>query len=143
MSNYPNRYSQHFRQPSASTSASGSPALVARINEKKQELENLMALRDLSAGLAKQMEELEGKLATLTDGTEAVAAVLSNWHNVLRAIAMASSKIPQPKEEAEEDNPFAPKPKQEKQEEHDGLRRDENGVLMPQTLVRIPVLPQK
>lgn len=55
----------------------------------------------------------------------------------------AAAKIPQPKEEAEEDNPFAPKPKQEKQEEHDGLRRDENGVLMPQTLVRIPVLPQK
>jgi DASH complex subunit DAD2 len=43
---------------------------MARINEKKQELESLMALRDLSAGLAKQMEELEGKLATLTDGTE-------------------------------------------------------------------------
>lgn len=74
MSNYQNRYSQHFRQPSASTSSTGSqqqsPALVARINEKKQELENLVALRDLSAGLAKQMEQLEEKLATLADGTE-------------------------------------------------------------------------
>lgn len=73
MSNYQNRYSQHFRQPSASASSTGphqSPALVARINEKKQELENLIALRDLSAGLAKQMEHLEEKLATLADGTE-------------------------------------------------------------------------
>lgn len=73
MSNYQSRYSQHFRQPSVSTSSAGSqqsPALVARINEKKQELGNLIALRDLSAGLAKQMEHLEEKLATLADGTE-------------------------------------------------------------------------
>ena len=58
------------------------------------------------------MSVLEEKLATLADGTEgmcctclytvqkwslmmtmtAVALVLSNWHNVLRAISMASSK---------------------------------------------------
>ena len=31
----------------------------------------------------------------------AVATVLSNWHNVLRAISMASSKIPVPKEDEE------------------------------------------
>lgn len=39
------------------------------------------------------MEQLEEKLGTLSDGTEAVAAVLSNWHNVLRAISMASCKF--------------------------------------------------
>lgn len=85
--------------------------LLARINEKKAELENLKELRDLSAGLAGQMQMLEEKLATLSDGTEgmqmiglvtlphlvlmlliAVALVLGNWHNVLRAISMASSK---------------------------------------------------
>ena len=54
------------------------------------ELENLKQLRDLSAGLAGQMQQLEEKLATLSNGTEAVAAVLGNWHNVLRAIHMAS-----------------------------------------------------
>ena len=91
---------------SSQASSGQSPALVARINEKKAELENLKQLRDLSAGLATQMEALEDKLSTLSDGTEgmtfrteyqdpsnlfiAVAAVLSNWHNVLRAINMAS-----------------------------------------------------
>lgn len=49
-----------------------SPILVARINEKRAELENLKQLRDLSAGLAGQMQTLEEKLATLADGTEGV-----------------------------------------------------------------------
>lgn len=67
--------------------------LQTRINEKKAELESLLQLRDLSAGLAGQMEQLERKLATLSDGTEAVAAVLSNWHTVLRAVYMASCTL--------------------------------------------------
>ena len=44
--------------------------LVARINEKKAELESLKQLRDLSGGLAAQMQALEEKLSTLSDGTE-------------------------------------------------------------------------
>ena len=44
--------------------------LVARINEKKAELENLKHLRDLSGGLAAQMQVLEEKLSTLSEGTE-------------------------------------------------------------------------
>jgi DASH complex subunit DAD2 len=96
--------------------------LAARIAEKKAELANLKELQALSAGLADQMQMLADKLTTLSDGTEgmypthimlrqgstgnmwqctglvltwictAVAAVLSNWHNVLRAINMASSE---------------------------------------------------
>lgn len=64
----------HLRQASTSgslaASSGQSPILLARINEKKAELENLKQLRDLSAGLAGQMEMLEEKLATLSDGTE-------------------------------------------------------------------------
>lgn len=65
----------HLRQAStsgslASASSGQSPILLARINEKKTELENLKQLRDLSAGLAGQMQMLEEKLATLSDGTE-------------------------------------------------------------------------
>lgn len=57
--------------PASSTGQS--PALVARVNEKKAELENLKELRDLSAAVASQMEALEQKLATLSDGTEGMA----------------------------------------------------------------------
>lgn len=75
-----------------STSSQLSSALPARIAAKKRELENLRQLRDLSGALAEQMGILEEKLATLRDGTEAVACVLANWDNVLRAISMASSR---------------------------------------------------
>ena len=63
----------NLRHPSigGSLSSSGqSPALVARINEKRSELENLKQLWDLSAELATKMEELEEKLSTLSGGTE-------------------------------------------------------------------------
>lgn len=52
------------------SSSGASPILLARINEKKQELANLKELQALSAGLADQMEMLERKLSTLSDGTE-------------------------------------------------------------------------
>jgi len=61
----------HLRNQSLSASASSqSTALQQRIDEKRVELENLKQLRDLSAGLAGQMEQLEEKLATLSGGTE-------------------------------------------------------------------------
>lgn len=65
----------HMRQGSTSSNpgapSSGQPsALLARVNEKKAELENLKELRELSAAMANQMEALEQKLATLSDGTE-------------------------------------------------------------------------
>ncbi|KAL8780404.1 MAG: hypothetical protein Q9213_006489 [Squamulea squamosa] len=104
------------------SSSGQSPMLLARINEKKAELENLKQLRDLSAGLAAQMQTLQEKLSTLSDGTEAVAAVLSNWHTVLQAINMASMKLPKPKTtEGGEATEIIPQ------------------NALPQTLVRIPV----
>jgi DASH complex subunit DAD2 len=69
---YPTRpISSHMRAPSGSSSSAGqSPALLARIEEKKAELENLKELRELSAAVATQMEALEQRLSTLSDGTE-------------------------------------------------------------------------
>ncbi|KAI9845172.1 MAG: hypothetical protein M1837_005057 [Sclerophora amabilis] len=127
---YPNRpLTSNLRHPSTSSSSQNSSGqssiLAARIVEKKDELENLKQLRDLSAGLARQMQMLEEKLATLADGTEAVAAVLSNWHNVLRAIHMASTKIPAPQRVDETTTA-------------DEGKQDGSGVRLPQTLVRIP-----
>ncbi|KAK3372838.1 DASH complex subunit Dad2-domain-containing protein [Lasiosphaeria ovina] len=125
MSAFPTRsFSSHMRQPSlaaasTSTASTGqSTALAARVSEKKAELENLKELRNLSAALASQMEALEQKLATLSDGTEAIALVLSNWHNVLRAINMASAKLPKPS--TDESSPV------------------DDPAPLPQTLVRIP-----
>lgn len=66
----PARSLSHMRGQSTSGSGAQSPALLARIEEKKAELENLKELRDLSAAVASQMEALEQKLSTLSDGTE-------------------------------------------------------------------------
>jgi DASH complex subunit DAD2 len=70
---YPRPVPSHIRHPSTSlgqNSTGQSPALVARINEKKAELASLKELQALSATLASQMQMLEDKLSTLTDGTE-------------------------------------------------------------------------
>ncbi|KAI0200629.1 DASH complex subunit Dad2-domain-containing protein [Astrocystis sublimbata] len=119
--------SGHMRQGSTNSnpnaqSTGQSAALLARVNEKKAELENLKELRDLSAAVADQMEALQSKLATLSDGTEAIATVVGNWHNVLQAINMASAKIPSPKvADNSQSTPEEPP-----------------AVPLPQTLVRIP-----
>lgn len=152
----------HLRQQSTSNSASTgqSPILLARINEKKKELEDLKQLRDLSAALAGQMSGLEEKLATLSNGTEgmdcfsyalylktcltysiAVAAVLSNWHNVLRAISMASSKQRLQnlgRTSTDLISVKIPKPKEAEGDDIEGQKDDESEVPLPQTLVRIP-----
>lgn len=65
--------SSNLRNPSidsSQTSSGQSPILIARINEKRAELENLKQLRDLSAELAAQMQTLEDKISMLSDGTE-------------------------------------------------------------------------
>ncbi|KAL1304616.1 hypothetical protein AAFC00_003583 [Neodothiora populina] len=119
-SGLPSHLRHHSLPASSSSSNPQSSALQQRINEKRAELDNLQRLRDLSAGLAGQMEQLETKLSSLSDGTEAVAAVLSNWHTVLRAIHMASASMPQPPAERDpEQNADTP--------------------ALPQTLVRIPL----
>ena len=61
--------SGHLRQTSIAGGSAGM-SLQARVNEKREELENLKQLRDLSAAVASQMEALESKLSTLSDGTE-------------------------------------------------------------------------
>lgn len=91
---FPNSATSSLRQPSLGSSnaqSQQSSVLQVRIASKRQELENLKQLRDLSGALANQIGAMETKLSTLRDGTEAVACVLANWDNVLRAISMASS----------------------------------------------------
>lgn len=83
--------SMHMRAPSLGPGGSTSaPQLQQKIQEKRQELQDLRTLRELSGTLAKQMEDLAQKLETLTDGTAAVATVMANWGSVLRAVRLAS-----------------------------------------------------
>ncbi|GES65105.1 DASH complex subunit DAD2 [Aspergillus terreus] len=118
--------SSGLRQPNLSgIPPQQSSALAARIAAKKTELENLKQLRDMSATLAMQMQALETKIGTLKDGTEAVACVLANWDNVLRAISMASTKA------AAIQGPEGHMPEQSQ------------APLMPATLVRIPAEDRK
>lgn len=80
-----------MRAQSGSVSATGqSPALLARIEEKKAELENLKELRDLSAAVATQMEALEQKLSTLSDGTE---GEIPSWFLGIYACANAGQQL--------------------------------------------------
>ncbi|KAK9373678.1 DASH complex subunit Dad2-domain-containing protein [Lipomyces chichibuensis] len=76
-----------------SSSTQHNTILASRIAEKKQELESLIQLRDLSSNFAAQMVQLQEKLATLVDGTEAVALIVSNWDSILRAINLASANL--------------------------------------------------
>ncbi|CBF87576.1 DASH complex subunit DAD2 [Aspergillus nidulans FGSC A4] len=115
-----------LRQTNSAISQQQSSALAARIASKKAELDNLIQLRDMSNDLAGQMQALQAKLETLKDGTEAVACVLANWDNVLRAITMASTKLTMLKQVAEQD-PTA--------DEKDNVSTD---MPLPATLVRIP-----
>jgi len=75
---YPSRGlpAAHMRQTSISGSlnlnATAGKSLQARVNDKRAELEALKQLRDLSAAVASQMEALEQKLSTLSDGTEGI-----------------------------------------------------------------------
>jgi DASH complex subunit Dad2 len=99
--------------PTTSSSSTSQPParflpphiLTSRIAEKQAEFESLSQLRDLSAGLALQMENLESKLHCLANGTQSifslntridigVAEVLANWDNVFRAINLATGKLP-------------------------------------------------
>lgn len=50
------------------------------------------------------MATLEEKLATLRDGTEAVAEVLKNWSNVLGVLQMVGKELPKvvPREDGQE-----------------------------------------
>lgn len=98
---------------------STSSTLATRITQKRAELENLRALRDLSAQLASQIAVLETKLGMLSDGTEGVAEVLRNWRGVLGVLGVVGGELGRLK-----------------QGELNGVH--EEGEL-PGTLVRIPV----
>ncbi|CAN6602326.1 DASH complex subunit Dad2p [Trichomonascus vanleenenianus] len=79
--------------------------LAVKLAEKKRELDNLQQLQQSSESLVKELEALKAKLETFTDGTEAVAAVMTNWQSVLKAVTLASSSVTRYSEEDENRQP--------------------------------------
>lgn len=61
-----------------------------KIAEKRAELESLNEIKRFTSILTNQLEELEGKLDSMAEGTESVALVLSNWQNVVKSVSLAS-----------------------------------------------------
>ncbi|ODQ62331.1 hypothetical protein WICANDRAFT_25746 [Wickerhamomyces anomalus NRRL Y-366-8] len=68
-------------------------SLQQRISEKRKELDSLNQIKQLSENLATQLEQLEAKLDTLSEGSESVAIVLSNWNNIIKSASLASMSL--------------------------------------------------
>lgn len=67
-----------------------SNSLQAKIDEKREELENLQELKKFTGVLVRQLEQIEDKFETMADGAESVALVLSNWKSVMNSVSLAS-----------------------------------------------------
>ncbi|KTW31987.1 uncharacterized protein T551_00669 [Pneumocystis jirovecii RU7] len=109
-------FHRHASSSFVPTHPQSNSVLTAKIREKKYEYENLLQLKELSAKLVIQMEQLEKKMETLVGGTEAVASVLENWQNVFRIINIASARL-----------------------QKKAVSSTEDDIDMPETLVRIPI----
>lgn len=68
-------------------------AYQIQIAERQAELKKLLEFRDVALGMASELTTLQTKLETMEDGAKGVALVLSNWHNVTRAISLASLSL--------------------------------------------------
>ncbi|KAL9940319.1 hypothetical protein V8E36_001024 [Tilletia maclaganii] len=77
----------------AGTAAQPLTGAMARLAAKQAELEGLRALREQSAGLAKNLEDLSERVDELVVGGEAVANVMASWQGVFRAIMVAQSAM--------------------------------------------------
>lgn len=65
-------------------------SLQSRIEDKREELENLQELKKFTGILVSQLEQIEEKFETMADGAESVALVLSNWKSVMNSVSLAS-----------------------------------------------------
>lgn len=70
-----------------------SSSIAQRLADKQRELEHFTQLQQMSHSLVEELEALEQKLQNLADGTQAVALVLQNWGNIVRALTLASCKL--------------------------------------------------
>ncbi|KAF9090434.1 hypothetical protein BGX27_002259 [Mortierella sp. AM989] len=70
---------------------SAPPHLMQRMAEKRQELDHLLAIRQLASHLQTHFDELSDKFEGLTQGNQAVSKVLENWADVFRTIELTGT----------------------------------------------------
>ncbi|KAG0051496.1 hypothetical protein BGZ83_003617 [Gryganskiella cystojenkinii] len=68
------------------------------MQEKQQELEQLLVLRQLATHLQTHFDELSDKFDGLMQGNQAVSKVLENWSDVFRNINMTDNYAAQDQE---------------------------------------------
>lgn len=71
-------------------SRNGKLSLQLVVDEKRTELQNLNEIKRFTEILTDQLEQLEEKLDTMSDGAETAALVFSNWQNVMKSVSLAS-----------------------------------------------------
>ncbi|WFD34301.1 DASH complex subunit dad2 [Malassezia cuniculi] len=113
-----------MRASVAPTRASLAGGTAQRIAAKQAELEALINLKNESARLAHEMTVLSERVDELASGGQAIAAVMSSWRGVFRAIQIAQATAAAHREAQGEDAaaPAAP----------------ERARNVPDTLVRMP-----
>ncbi|KAF9905175.1 hypothetical protein EC991_001937 [Linnemannia zychae] len=84
-----------------SASSTVQPHLLQRMAEKKQELEHLLALRQLASHLQTHFDELSDKFDGLMQGNQATSNVLENWATVFRTIDL-TEKFAQDQDQEQE-----------------------------------------
>ncbi|RIA96837.1 DASH complex subunit Dad2-domain-containing protein, partial [Glomus cerebriforme] len=63
--------------------------LTQKIQEKQQEYDNLLILKNTSQNLSDYFDQLADNIEELNSGCEAVATILRNWQTVFRTILLA------------------------------------------------------
>ncbi|KAI7817202.1 hypothetical protein BC939DRAFT_466611 [Gamsiella multidivaricata] len=78
------------------------PHLLQRKEEKKQELEHLLVLRQLASHLRTHFDELSEKFDGLVQGNQASSNVLKNWADVFRTIDLTENYAAQAEHQDQE-----------------------------------------
>ncbi|KAK3806165.1 MAG: DASH complex subunit Dad2-domain-containing protein [Linnemannia elongata] len=84
-------------------SSTAPPHLLQRMQEKKQELEHLLALRQLASHLQTHFDELSEKFDGLMQGNQATSNVLENWAGVFRTIDLTEKFASQDQDQQEQE----------------------------------------
>ncbi|KAG0060832.1 hypothetical protein BGZ89_011933 [Linnemannia elongata] len=84
-------------------SSTAPPHLLQRMQEKKQELEHLLALRQLASHLQTHFDELSEKFDGLMQGNQATSNVLENWAGVFRTIDLTEKFASQEQDQQEQE----------------------------------------